>query len=145
MAVGLNNAIAEGQEIGDSDFKIGGSRFFEIGWAWKTRVFEESNWLRLKYGISFQFNGLKPTENRYFVENEVLFDTNTDLHRRFLNPGPFSKFYLQLDAESPDRIGWYIGWQIVRKYMEDNDVSTRQLLIMDSEHIFNKANYKPAK
>ncbi|HET8887244.1 MAG TPA: gliding motility lipoprotein GldB [Salinimicrobium sp.] len=82
---------------------------------------------------------------RYFVENEVLFDTNTDLHRRFLNPGPFSKFYLQLDAESPDRIGWYIGWQIVRKYMEDNDVSTRQLLIMDSEHIFNKANYKPAK
>jgi hypothetical protein len=46
-----------------------GSRFFEIGLAWRTRVFENSNWLRVKYGFSFQFNGLKPTDNRYFVED----------------------------------------------------------------------------
>jgi len=68
IAAGFNNALAEGQSLNDSDFKIGGSRFFEIGWAWKTRVFDNSNWLRLKYGFSFQFNGLKPTENRFFVE-----------------------------------------------------------------------------
>lgn len=70
IAAGFNNALEEGQSLNDSDFKIGGSRFFEIGWAWKTRVFDNSNWLRLKYGFSFQFNGLKPTDNRYFVENE---------------------------------------------------------------------------
>ncbi|WP_373057084.1 hypothetical protein [Zunongwangia sp. H14] len=70
VAAGLNNALMEGQSIEDSDFKIGGSRFFEIGWAWKTRVFEKSNWLRFKYGVSFQFNGLKPTDNRYYVEDE---------------------------------------------------------------------------
>ncbi|MFD1096770.1 hypothetical protein [Salegentibacter chungangensis] len=69
LAAGFNNALAEGQSLNDSDFKIGGSRFFEIGWAWKTRVFENSNWLRVKYGFSFQFNGLKPTNNRYFVED----------------------------------------------------------------------------
>ncbi|MDT0675708.1 hypothetical protein [Autumnicola musiva] len=69
IAAGLNNALLEGQSIEDSDFKIGGSRFFEIGWAWKTRVFKKSNWLRLKYGLSFQFNGLKPTDNRYYVED----------------------------------------------------------------------------
>ena len=68
FAFGLNNALGEGQSLNDSDFKIGGSRFAEIGWAWKTRVFKESNWLRIKYGISFQFNGLKPTDNRYFVD-----------------------------------------------------------------------------
>ncbi len=68
LAFGLNNVIVDGQSLNDSDFKIAGSRFAEIGWAWKTRVFKETNWLRIKYGFSFQFNGLKPTDNRYFVD-----------------------------------------------------------------------------
>lgn len=70
IAAGFNNALTKDQSLNDSDFKIGGSRFFEIGWAWKTRVFDNSNWLRFKYGFSFQFNGLKPTDNRYFVNND---------------------------------------------------------------------------
>ena len=69
IAAGFNNALKDGQSLNDSDFKLAGSRFFEIGIAWRTRVFEDSNWLRLRYGISFQFNGLKPTDNRYFVED----------------------------------------------------------------------------
>ena len=69
LAVGFNNALQEGQSINDSDFEIAGSRFFEIGMDWKTRVFNNSNWLRFRYGFAFQFNGLKPTDNRYFVED----------------------------------------------------------------------------
>ncbi|WP_343911795.1 hypothetical protein [Aquimarina litoralis] len=69
VAFGLNNAIVEDQSLDDSDYKIAGSRFFEIGLAWKTRVFKNSNFMRIKYGISYQSNGLKPTDNRYFVEN----------------------------------------------------------------------------
>ena len=69
VAFGFNNALLEDQSINDSDFKVGGSRFFELGLAWRTRVFEHSNFLRLRYGFSFQFNGLKPTDNRYFVED----------------------------------------------------------------------------
>lgn len=68
FAFGLYNTIGEGQSLNDSEFEIGGSRFSEIGWAWKTRVFKESNWLRIKYGFSFEFNGIKPTDNRYFVD-----------------------------------------------------------------------------
>lgn len=68
FAFGLNNVITKGESLQDSDFKVAGSRFAEIGWAWKTRVFENTNWLRFKYGISFQFNGLKPTDNRYYVD-----------------------------------------------------------------------------
>lgn len=68
LAIGFNNVINEGESLEDSDFKIGGSRFAELGWAWKTRVFGNSNWLRIKYGFSFQFNGLKPTDNRYYVD-----------------------------------------------------------------------------
>ena len=69
VAFGFNNAIVEGENLDDSPYKFGSSRFFEIGMAWKTRVFNESNFVRFKYGFSFQMNGLKPTENRYFVEN----------------------------------------------------------------------------
>ncbi len=70
LAVGLNNVITEGQSLEDSPYKIGGSRFFEIGWAWRTRVFKNSNFLRFHYGVSFQYNGLKPKGNNYFVINE---------------------------------------------------------------------------
>lgn len=69
LAAGFNNAVENGQSLNDADFKLAGSRFFEIGVDWRTRVFENSNWLRVRYGVSFQFNGLKPTDNRYFVED----------------------------------------------------------------------------
>jgi hypothetical protein len=68
FAFGLFNTVGDGQSLNDTDFEIGGSRFSEFGWAWNTRVFKESNWLRIKYGFSFEFNGIKPTDNRYFVD-----------------------------------------------------------------------------
>ncbi|MEX0290472.1 MAG: hypothetical protein AB3N14_15310 [Flavobacteriaceae bacterium] len=69
LAVGLNNTIIDGQSINDSPYKVGGSRFFELGWAWRTRVFKNTNFMRINYGFSFQFNGLKPKDNQYFVVN----------------------------------------------------------------------------
>lgn len=71
FAFGLNNAIIEGQSLDDSPYKIGGSRFTEFGVNWSTRVFKNSNWLRFRYGLSVQYNGLKPTDNKYFVDTGV--------------------------------------------------------------------------
>ncbi len=68
LAFGLNNALIEGQSLDDSPYKFGGSRFLELGWAWKTRVFKSSNFLRFKYGYSLHMNGLKPDNNMYFVK-----------------------------------------------------------------------------
>ena len=68
LAFGFNNALVDGESLDDSPYKFAGSRFFEIGFAWKTRLLEESNFIRLKYGVSLQINGLKPTDNRYFVQ-----------------------------------------------------------------------------
>ncbi len=82
---------------------------------------------------------------RYFVEREVIFNTDTDLNSRFLYPAPFSKFYLELDAESPSRLGQFIGWQMIRQYMDKNEVSVQEMLATNAETIFNKANYKPKK
>jgi uncharacterized protein YjaZ len=82
---------------------------------------------------------------RYFVERELIFNTDSQLQSRFLNPAPFSKFNLELDNESPAMVGQYIGWQIIRQYMDKNEVSLQEMLETDSETIFNKANYKPKK
>lgn len=70
MAIGLNNTLIDGQSLEDSPYKVGGSRFFEMGWQWRTRVFKNSNFLRLNYGFSFQYNGLKPKGNQYFAIND---------------------------------------------------------------------------
>ncbi len=68
IAFGLNNVIVDGGGINDSPIKIGGSRFFEIGYQFSTRL-REDNFMRLNYAFSFQFNGLKPEDNQYFVDN----------------------------------------------------------------------------
>ncbi|MCO5724753.1 gliding motility lipoprotein GldB [Robiginitalea marina] len=82
---------------------------------------------------------------RYFVERELLYSTDQGLAPRFLDPAPFSKFRLELDNESPGRIGRYMGWQIVRAFMERNDVGLDEMLNTPGEDLFRRANYKPPK
>lgn len=81
----------------------------------------------------------------YFVENEMLFDTDSQLPARFIADAPFSKFYLEIDNETPGRLGQYIGWQIVRAYMNNNDVSLDKMMQTEAAEIFNRSNYKPPK
>jgi hypothetical protein len=69
MALGLNNAIIEGQSFNNSPYRVGKSRFFEIGWAWSTRLLNNSNAVRFRYGFSFTFNRLNPIDNLYFVQD----------------------------------------------------------------------------
>lgn len=67
ISMGINNLVNFDREISgleDVDFQLGGSRFLEIGWEWRTRLVQ-SNFVRLNYGVSFQFNGLRPKNNQY--------------------------------------------------------------------------------
>ena len=83
---------------------------------------------------------------RYFVEQQLLYSTDTNLDKRFLDPAPFSKFGLELDSESPGRLGRYMGWQIVRAFMEKNQkITLYQLLDLPADEIFKKSNYKPKR
>jgi hypothetical protein len=68
FAIGINNTLIDGESIGDS-YKTLGSGFVELGWAWKTRLLENSNAIRFKYGFSFQWNKLSPQDDKYFVQN----------------------------------------------------------------------------
>ena len=82
---------------------------------------------------------------RYFIDNKILFDTDTKLMQRFISVGPYSKFYLEIDRESPGRIGQWLGWQIVRSYMKNNEVTMQKMLAMDAKEIFDNSKYKPKK
>ncbi|MCR8668879.1 gliding motility lipoprotein GldB [Aestuariibaculum sp. M13] len=83
---------------------------------------------------------------RYFVEREMLFSTDSKLSGRFIADAPFSKFYLEgIDSESPGQLGQYIGWQIVRAYMKNNEVSLKDMLTANAEEIFNNSKFKPRR
>lgn len=81
----------------------------------------------------------------YLVNKELLFSVQKSDRQRFVDPAPFSKFYLPLDRESPGRIGAWVGWQIVRSYMEHHpEVSLKELMEdVNSKQILNKSKYKP--
>ncbi|WP_347050588.1 gliding motility lipoprotein GldB [Flavobacterium olei] len=83
---------------------------------------------------------------RYFIENELLFSDDPKLTTRFMTPAPFSKFFLEIDNDTPGRAGAWIGWQMVRSYMKNNsDVSLAELFKTDAKEIFEKSKYKPKK
>lgn len=80
----------------------------------------------------------------YFVENNTLFSDDPKLLGRFIEPGPFSKFYTEVDNSSSPQIGIFTGWQICKAFLKENpDVKLNDFLRMDAEQIFNRSNYKP--
>ena len=81
----------------------------------------------------------------YFIENNILFNPDNNLMNQFIFDAPFSKFYLEIDNESSEKIGKYIGWQIVKSYMNNNDVSLTELLKTSPTDIYDKSKYKPNK
>ncbi len=82
---------------------------------------------------------------RYFIEKELLYSTDQELGPRFLEPAPFSKFRLELDSESPGRLGRYLGWMIVRAFIENNEIGLQDMIVLPAEEIFKNSRYKPNK
>ncbi len=95
-----------------------------------------------------QWNWAEVSESniwKYFVQNELLYDTDPELSRRFIEDAPFSKFYLEVDRDSPGRIGSWFGWRIADAYWSNLDPGVKDLLTTDNETIFKRSKYKPAK
>ena len=108
----------------------------------------EEDTIRIAY-TEDELNWVKKNEVhvwKFFIEKQLLYDTDTEWVERFLEPAPFSKFYLQLDNESPGRIGRWIGWQILRSYKKQNpDIPLQKLLKMPAQQLFNQSKYKPKR
>ena len=78
----------------------------------------------------------------FFVQKERLFKTDMKELADYSSEGPFTA---AISKDCPPRIASWIGWQIVRSYMEKNDkVSLEELMNeKDNNRILNMSKYKP--
>ena len=67
FAFGFNNVIVDHDfsTLTDSDYKMD-AFFFELGGSGKTRMSKKASILYIKYGFSFLWNNLRPSNNQYF-------------------------------------------------------------------------------
>ena len=63
---------------------------------------------------------------------------------KFTSEGPFTT---ALSKQSAPRIGYWVGWRIVKQYMQENpDVTLEQLMKeTDAQELLKKSKYIPKK
>ncbi|MDP5091879.1 MAG: hypothetical protein NWQ17_01130 [Polaribacter sp.] len=71
FAMGINNVLENDQlaSLNDSEYELWRSRFYELGWTWKTRFSKEPSQLYFKYGVSFLWNNLRLEDNQVHEKN----------------------------------------------------------------------------
>lgn len=94
-----------------------------------------------------QFSWILKNESHVWsaiIENRMLYTTDGQTLRLFLADGPFT---VAFGKDSPPRLGEWIGWQIVKSYMNNNPEITLQKLLQknDSQEILSLSGYKPEK
>ncbi len=79
----------------------------------------------------------------FLVQDEKLFSTEDEKIAQFNNEGPFTPGF---NKESPSRTGRWIGWMIVRKFMQENPEITLEQLMdeHDPNRILKDSHYKPS-
>lgn len=76
-----------------------------------------------------------------FVNNDLLFSTDPNTIRDYMTDAPNTP---ALGNDAPGFLGQFIGWQIVKKWMDKNSNTTlEQLVKTPSKKIFEEAKYKP--
>ena len=80
----------------------------------------------------------------YFAAQKLLYTTDQAEIIKFTSDGPFTS---ALSKEAPPRIGHWIGWQLVRQFMNNNPEISLQGLVneTDAQIILGKSKYKPEK
>lgn len=62
---------------------------------------------------------------KYLVDENLLFTKDEQLQANMLHEGPFTP---GLPEKGPDRLGQYLGWKMVKQYIEFNDVPLEDLI-----------------
>ncbi len=78
------------------------------------------------------------------IENRLLYATDGKVIRSFMADGPFTA---EFSKEAPARLGVWLGWQIVRKYMVNQPhVSLQELMTeKEAQKILGLSGYKPGR
>jgi len=80
----------------------------------------------------------------HIIENDLLFTKDYSKINKLFTDGPFTG---SISKESPARLGSWVGWQIVRAYMNKNsDISLKELISeTNSQKIIKVSKYKPER
>ena len=82
----------------------------------------------------------------YFIENDLLYSSNEQDFRTFLHYAPFAK---GMPNDSPSRVAYFIGYQIVSEFMEKTDrieIPIEDMInFSDSRQFLKLSKYKPLK
>lgn len=80
----------------------------------------------------------------YFLEQNLLYESDYMKIQKYLTDAPFTPGIGEKNESAP-KLGIFIGWQIVKKYMDRNEnVSLQQLMKeADYQKILNLSKYKP--
>lgn len=76
------------------------------------------------------------------IDKKHLFSTDLILIRKYMNEAPFTA---PVSQESPGRLGSYMGWQIVKSYMEKNANVSLTDLMSDNNYqkMLENSGYRP--
>lgn len=78
----------------------------------------------------------------FFIQNDLLYKSDPMLVRDYISEGPFTQAFGQ---DSPGKIGQFVGWQIVKKWMDKHkNLSMDSLMKKDAILLFEEARYKPS-
>ena len=84
------------------------------------------------------FNSNAGSMWKYILQNQFLFSSQSILKQHFILPAKTTQL------GTPGRFGIWIGWQILRSYFNNNDVTIKEILeSKDYLEILNNSNYKP--
>ncbi len=104
---------------------------------------ETADTLKLGYTVS-QLKGAEKNEGliwNYFLENNLLYETDPFKIRSFINDGPST---IEFGEGSPGFISLFVGRQIIQTYMDKHPETTPDaLLSLDAKKIFSASGYKP--
>jgi hypothetical protein len=80
----------------------------------------------------------------YLISNDLLYSTEVNKYLRLINPAPHS---IDMPPEAPGRAVNYIGYLIVKSYIERNpNIPLAELLRTDDGQLFlEKGKYKPKR
>lgn len=80
----------------------------------------------------------------YFLEYNLLYESDYFKIQKFISEAPFTPG-LGTKNDSAPKLGNFIGWQIVKRYMEENtEVDLKQLMLeKDAQKVLRMAKYRP--
>lgn len=79
----------------------------------------------------------------YFTKNELFYSTKAEKQRLYVNDSPKCP---SVGDNCPGRIGRWLGYQIVKSYVENNELTLQELMAEENHtKIFTQSGYKPTK